>query len=244
MSRFRKTNAKGRNSFETGRFARIGHDLLKSQAYRSLSPNARALLIEIVSMENGRNNGLLWLSENDAARRMGVACPKVARRAFQELSDVGFIAMTKDSYFNIKSGERRARAWRLTWIFNVGQRQAASNEWRDLIPTNTAALKRMQRGLRALADYRKAILQNQTTQAKSPSMKAHSQMIQANSPCMIQPTNENSPFCGDNIQCNLPLHTAVTSDVGYHGFGWWQRGHYLRTAGLLAYLGVVETLAS
>lgn len=72
MSR-RKTKmlANGRSANPQGRFAKLGHDLIRSPAYRSLNPNARALLVEIISLHNGKNNGMLWLSEDDAAKMMG-----------------------------------------------------------------------------------------------------------------------------------------------------------------------------
>ena len=109
-----KVNHKGRNENETNRFARLPHFVLQSPAYRSLSTNARSLLMELISMDNGENNGKLWLSEIDAAHRMGVACPKVAHKAFAELICAGFIAVTKDRHWHIKTGVGRARSWRLT----------------------------------------------------------------------------------------------------------------------------------
>ena len=154
-----KVNVKGRDTGPRGRFARLDFGLLVSGAYRSLTPNARALLIELISLHTGQNNGKLWLSEVDAARRMGVADPKVARKAFIELTEAGFIAMTKDAHFNVKEGRGRARQWRLTWLFNNAQLKSATNEWQSFAASSNAANKRMDHGLRAIADYRKSPLQ-------------------------------------------------------------------------------------
>ena len=46
--------AKGRSK---GQFVCLRHDIMKSKAWRSLSPSARCLWTEIVFRFNGRNNG-------------------------------------------------------------------------------------------------------------------------------------------------------------------------------------------
>lgn len=146
----RYASKKGRSP--TDRFARLGHRLLLSPAYRALSPNARALLVELAMMENGRNNGTgLYLSVRDAADRIGVADPNTAGRAFQELEELGFISMTADSHLAIKAGAgSRARYWRLTWQAVAGK-QGPTNDFYEAQPRpKTQAHKRMDRGLRAL----------------------------------------------------------------------------------------------
>ncbi|MEH6789653.1 hypothetical protein [Parasphingorhabdus sp.] len=146
----------GRNADTQTRFARFDHEILRSPAYCSLTPNARALLIQLEMMNNGSNNGSLWLSVRDGAARMGIANLGSASRAFHDLIEAGFIAMTKEAHFSIKTSETsRARCWRLTYYFlpNFGP---ATNEWKDFIPTNKDAIRRMNAGLRAHADYRKA----------------------------------------------------------------------------------------
>src|SRR3546814_19367076 len=78
-----KADQKGRSP--TSRFTRLDHRLLTTPAYRALSPNARSLLVELAMMENGKNNGSLFLSVRDAAHRMGVSDQKTAGAAFVEL---------------------------------------------------------------------------------------------------------------------------------------------------------------
>tara|TARA_R110002124_G_scaffold287223_1_gene471738 strand:- start:5474 stop:6235 length:762 start_codon:yes stop_codon:yes gene_type:complete len=146
----------GRNAEPQSRFARFDHEILRSPAYCSLTPNARALLMQLEMMSNGSNNGSLWLSVRDAAARLGIANLGSATRAFNDLIEAGFIAMTKEAHFSIKSADTsRARCWRLTYYFlpNFGP---ATNEWKNFIPTNKDAIRRMNAGLRAHADYRKA----------------------------------------------------------------------------------------
>src|SRR3546814_10003039 len=92
-----------------------------SAAYRSLTPNARALLVEMMAMENGQNNGSLWLSIRDAAARIGLVNKESVGKAFDELTAAGLIALTKEAHFSVKAAETsRARCWRLTFLHWVG----------------------------------------------------------------------------------------------------------------------------
>lgn len=155
-----KVNAKGRNENTTKRFAAIPHEILISAGYRSLDLTARALLIEIVMMENGRNNGSLWLSVKDAADRLGLTDARPAMRAFEMLQRAGLIAMTKDAHFSVKASETsRARCWRLTW--RAFDNKPPSDEWRSYQPEGgTRDSKRAHKGLQAMDRFRKRCAQN------------------------------------------------------------------------------------
>ena len=150
-----RVNAKGRNN--TSRFVRLDYRLLNSNAYRSLSPNARSLLVELVMLYNGENNGSLYLSVRDAAHRMGVADLAATSRAFDDLMTLGFIELTQEGYFRVKASEAsRARCWRLTWEAGPG-RKAPSWDFLEREPEpQTQSRRRMERGLRVLKAYRKA----------------------------------------------------------------------------------------
>lgn len=150
-----RVNATGRNN--TSRFVRLDYRILNSNAYRSLSPNARSLLVELIMLYNGENNGSLYLSVRDAAHRMGVADLAATSRAFDDLIVLGFIEMTQESFFQVKASETsRARCWRLTWLVGPG-RKAPSWAFLECEPEpQTSSRKRMERGLRALKAYRKA----------------------------------------------------------------------------------------
>lgn len=150
-----KHDATGRS--KGSRFARLDHGLLSSQAYRSLTPNARSLLVELTMMENGKNNGELFLSVRDAADRMGVADHSAALKAFADLVTAGFITCTQDGYFAVKAGEgSRARSWRLTWLSTPCLKMGPTNEFRDHEPEAGArANKRAAAGCRALKRYRR-----------------------------------------------------------------------------------------
>lgn len=167
-----KADKKGRSV--SGRFARLDHSRLSSPAYRALSPNARSLLTEMTMMENGKNNGELYLSVRDAADRMGVADHSAATAAFAELESMGFIACTRDAHFAVKSGDgSRARCWRLTWQSTPCLRIGPTSEYQDRRPdAGSRAAKRMDAGCRALKRYGGSISQNKIAGVDFATLKA------------------------------------------------------------------------
>lgn len=103
-----KVNATGRNVYD--RFVLLPHYLLRCAAWKTLSPNAKALLIDVWAKHNGANNGDIAYAVREA-EEIGLA-KSVAARAFQELTDRGFLKLHKASTFNLKTKE--ARTWELT----------------------------------------------------------------------------------------------------------------------------------
>lgn len=150
----KQPNATGRVDREA-RFARLPHAVLESEAYRSLDLTARALLTEIIMLDNGKNNGSLWLAVADAKDRLGLADARPVMRAFDDLVERGLTRMTKDAHFSVKTAEAsRARCWRITWLAWDGK--PPSNEWQSYqAPAQTKARQATDRGLKALARYRK-----------------------------------------------------------------------------------------
>jgi hypothetical protein len=153
----RKANKAGRNV--SGRFTRVDHSLMRSSAYRSLSPNARSLLLELAMIENGSNNGTLCLSVRDAADRMGVGDTTAATNAFNELESMGFIACAQTSHFAVKAGEgSRARRWRLTWLSTPSESMAPTHEYQMRRPDpNSRADKRMVTGNKAMKRHERGV---------------------------------------------------------------------------------------
>jgi hypothetical protein len=86
--------------------------LLNSPAYLSLSCAARALLVEITRLYNGRNNGQIGLSVRRASQRCNIA-RGTAQRAFADLQERGFIELVTKGAFSRKSPH--ASEWRLTF---------------------------------------------------------------------------------------------------------------------------------
>jgi hypothetical protein len=123
-----KIDATGRNPDAVGKkssFILVRRSLWLSPLVSALSPSARALMIELLSMYNGANNGELFLSVKDAMDRLGFSDWHAAAAAFGELECVGLITMTRTAYFDIKTGKHsRARTWRLNWIADNGFRLA------------------------------------------------------------------------------------------------------------------------
>jgi hypothetical protein len=87
--------------------------LLNSPAYLSLSCPARALLVELTRLYNGRNNGQIGLSVRRASERCNIA-RGTAQRAFAELQERGFIELVMKGAFSRKAPH--ATEWRLTWL--------------------------------------------------------------------------------------------------------------------------------
>jgi hypothetical protein len=148
--------------------------MLNTPAYMGLSANARSLLEQLQMLENGKNNGSMFLSVRDAADLMGAGDVKTAQRAFGELIDHGFIRETQAASFHVKAGEydRRARAWRLTWLPEPNRR-GATFEFRDWSPvTGSVAAKRIERVRRAILRWgisRSCVGESTTLLANLPS---------------------------------------------------------------------------
>lgn len=158
MKRKRKASRANHNGRgHTDRFVRLPHFILRSNAYRSLSCNARALLVELVMLHNGENNGSLYLGVRDAAHRVGLADTTAANHALDELTRTGFITMTVEGHFRVKASDTsRARCWRLNWLQGPGRRLPSLDFLTCEPAPQTKAYRRMERGNRVLKAYRKA----------------------------------------------------------------------------------------
>ncbi len=89
----------------------LPHYMLRSSAWRSLSPVATTIYVDLASRYNGSNNGWLALSARAAAERAG--CSKnTAARAFAELIERGFIDLCSPGHFDRK--RPHAAEYRLT----------------------------------------------------------------------------------------------------------------------------------
>ena len=108
MTKNNRANATGRAA--TSRFIALPHYLLKSAAWLTMTPNAKALLIEVWKRHNGVNNGKISYSVREAAE-IGLG-RSTAARAFTELVERGFLRITRHSVFTLKTKD--ARTWELT----------------------------------------------------------------------------------------------------------------------------------
>lgn len=93
------------------RHVRLYHWLLKSPAWQSLPPNARAIYIEMAARYNGANNGRISFSVREAVHLLRIG-KSTASRELARLQERGFVVITKQSAFSLKT--KMATEWRLT----------------------------------------------------------------------------------------------------------------------------------
>ena len=122
MARPRRSNpdATGRSS-GIEPFLKIERWMFDCPAYRTLKPGPRALMLELIRLFNGSNNGRIGMGVRTAGRALGVE-PGTVGGYFHKLEDAGFIVATQRAGFNMKApGDRTATEWRLTWLPSDGQ---------------------------------------------------------------------------------------------------------------------------
>ncbi|HDS1137602.1 TPA: hypothetical protein QDZ75_001638 [Stenotrophomonas maltophilia] len=90
---------------------------LECQAYRTLNPDARALLIELRALYRPSTGNEVFLSVREARRRLGNVGQAKVQAAFTALEERGWIEEAKAGSFDQKTGTGRARSFLLT---NVG----------------------------------------------------------------------------------------------------------------------------
>jgi hypothetical protein len=99
-----------RKSRPGSRYVGLPHYLLDCPAFKSLPGDAVKLLIYIWKRHNGVNNGEISYGVREAAE-IGIT-KSSAGRMVKILIERGFLAVVRDSAFNVKT--RHARTWRLT----------------------------------------------------------------------------------------------------------------------------------
>ena len=118
------------------RFVLLTHYMLKSRAWRTLSPNAKALLIDVWQRHNGINNGDINYAVREA-EDIGLSKDQ-ASRAFTELIQRGFLKVARNSAFTLKTKE--ARTWTLTGEELAGR--AATKDFMHWLPDAERSLQR------------------------------------------------------------------------------------------------------
>jgi len=102
----RKYKRKGKS-----KFLMIEGYVMRSPAFRALSPNDKAAYLELKWRYDGLNNGRIGLGCRELAEALQ-SSKDTARRALDSLMEKGFITKAKASGFNVKN--RTATEWRLT----------------------------------------------------------------------------------------------------------------------------------
>lgn len=93
------------------KFIMIDGYVKRSAAWSSLSPNARAVYLELKWRYDGMNNGRIGLGERELSTELHIG-RDTARRALNELIEKGFLKKAKASGFSVK--HRAATEWLLT----------------------------------------------------------------------------------------------------------------------------------
>lgn len=125
----RQGSNKGKRS--EGQYVPLPYAVLKSPAWRCLSGAAVKVFLELHTRFNGGNNGNVRLSMNEAAKALGIG-KATAQRAFVELQDKGFIALTNPGNWY----HRRAHEWRLTQkpMQTPQGQQGPTHDWKNWSP--------------------------------------------------------------------------------------------------------------
>jgi hypothetical protein len=94
------------------RYVGLTHYLLACPAWKTMHSDAKALLIDVWMRYNGINNGEISYAVSEAA---GIGLSKAqAARMFLMLIERGFLAVVRNSDFNVKI--QVARTWRITAV--------------------------------------------------------------------------------------------------------------------------------
>ena len=128
MARHNKT---GRSSSGPS-FVQLHNFMMEAPAWRSLSPQARIVYLEIARLYKGANNGQLALGVRTAAERAGVN-KDTASKCFKALMDRGFIECAQPAAFN--TNNRLAAEWRLTMYRCDRTGQAPTKAFMKWTPT-------------------------------------------------------------------------------------------------------------
>lgn len=112
-----------------GKFIMLRHDIYDSEAWRSLSPKARCVWLELARRYNGINNGDIGLSNREAGKACNIS-KNTGGKALIELEEKGFIKVT--AYSGFKNKYRVANRYALT--HERYQDKPPTNEWRNWKP--------------------------------------------------------------------------------------------------------------
>ena len=178
----------------------------------ALSVTARSLLVELTAMYTGAAcNGRLFLSQVDAARRLGLSDRKAVKSAFDELEALAFLRCTFRGDFRVKAGGRaKASMYWLNWKSDDGRPLGG-----EAVPAlNFGTLdkrqkRRVEQRSGAMADYTKAFFAGEDS--------SHWAAVRAD---MASDTGEDSShISGKNGGNALPLRWEESSQHVYYQGG-------------------------
>lgn len=107
-----RSKGKARERHIQGKFVALPNWVADTPAWRSLSPVARCVWLELMRRwkgPHGSNNGSLYVASREVAELLNIS-KSTAARAFHELLDRGFIRITKPAGFEWRGGRRQSTA--------------------------------------------------------------------------------------------------------------------------------------
>lgn len=138
ISNRRRSDVNGRSRESKGH-VRLYHWVLACDAWTELKPSEVRVLIELYGLFNGRNNGELFLSCREAAKRCRIN-KDTANKAFKRLIELGFIKRRWQEPLDFSL--RKANRWILT-EFEFGGAGATKEfvRWKPCEKEKTASPK-------------------------------------------------------------------------------------------------------
>lgn len=224
-----RVNAKGRNSDRVGNGGRVlimRRPLVQSPQWSALSSNSRALLIELLSMFNGKNRDTLFLSVRDAADRVGLSDLKAVGKAFDQLCRLGFIQESAAASFRQKFDEKsRARSWRLL-IVDAGGRPLGRECLPDLefSELTTREKRAVARRTKALDRYLKNYTDGRFAVEDSTTFTARAELAVEKSSTLKTENGTNRPTAMvEKIATHIEYHRGTGSGgaIAQPESKWW-----------------------
>ena len=123
MAKYSKNKGRGKRQS----FVMLRYDIMDSPAWRSLSPNARCVWLEIMRRYNGYNNGDIPLSCREAGELCRIS-KGTAGRALKDLQDKGFIKI--GTFAGFQNKHRVSTRWEVTHE-RCGEKPP-TNEWKSI----------------------------------------------------------------------------------------------------------------
>jgi hypothetical protein len=196
------------------RHARFYEWELQSAAFRSLDVYARALLIEFKALYNGANNGELYMSVRDAAKRLDTTNLTLATAALRQLEHRGFIVATRKGVRTRRGETKLATSWRLTEFADDLTDRPATMDFMRWRPSTTPAPDDAGKRARLTERARKAARARWARENPTVCLQASDRMLQASSQpakmldrsaqATVEPDSASTTVCLQATQIHLP----------------------------------------
>lgn len=124
-----------------GGFIALPNIMYDNVAWKSLTTNARCILLEFMRRYNGSNNGFITMSCREAAAVFH-GSKSTAQKRLLELQEHGFIKIVNKGVYQ----NRHASTWLLTFQTDDRNNQRPTNNWKHYSPPKkTTVLQAVQK---------------------------------------------------------------------------------------------------